>query len=208
VLAFGDHAAGRSPRMETLARAGTLSGGEGVDAAFRPETTLAHGARISGDDWELEALWTPGHFGNHLSFAAPDRDVLFCGDLVMGWSTSLVSPPDGDLSAFMASLALLATRPEARFLPGHGDPIADPRARLAELAAHRRMRSAQIQAALEAAPGSAAALAARIYTDIPAALLPAAARNVLAHLIDMVSKNEACHVGPLTAETVFWAPGK
>lgn len=208
VLAFGDHLAGRSPVMEALAQDGALSGGEGVDAAFFPDICIAHGETVSGDDWALEALWTPGHFGNHLSFAAHDRNVLFCGDLVMGWSSSLVSPPDGDLSAFMASLALLATRPEATFLPGHGDPITDPQARLAELAAHRRMRSAQIEAALDAAPGSAEELAAKIYTDIPAALLPAAARNVLAHLIDMVSKNEAQHDGALTAGTVFSRPGK
>ncbi|MDD9715241.1 MBL fold metallo-hydrolase [Dinoroseobacter sp. PD6] len=205
VLAFGDASAGRSPVMAALAEGGALEGGEGVDRAFEPDIRLAHGDRVDGGDWTLEALWTPGHFGNHLSFACPEQDALFCGDLVMGWSTSLVSPPDGDLSAFMASLDLLARRREATFHAGHGAPIVDPRARIAELVAHRQMRSTQIRAALGEAPGTAAALAARIYTEIPRPLLPAAARNVLAHLIDMASRNEADHEGPLTSQTVFRA---
>lgn len=206
VHAFGDATAGRSPHMQALADGGDLLGGEGVDAAFSPEVVLEDGALVTHGDWQLEALWTPGHFGNHMAFARPDAGEIFCGDLVMGWASSLVSPPDGDLSAFLRSLSRLAERPEKRFYPGHGEVVADPQSRLAELRAHREMRSAQIREALRDQPGTARQLAERIYTDTPAALLPAATRNVLAHLIDMVTQKEAITQGPIAVHSQFYTP--
>lgn len=206
VLAYGDAQAGRSAEMAALAAQGGLAGGEGVDASFTPDQMLDDGEVVRHGDWQLEALWTPGHFGNHLSFALPEGQGLLCGDLVMGWASSLVSPPDGDLAAFMASLARLAARRDAVYYPGHGEPITAPAERVAELKAHREMRGRQIAEALRDAPGTAAELAARIYTETPAALLPAAARNVLAHLIEMASKNEAHHKGALRADSVFAPP--
>lgn len=199
IWAFGDAFAGRSPRMEGL----EVGGGEGVDAAFRPDFTLAHDDVLDTSLGPVRALWTPGHFGNHLCFALPGGTML-TGDLVMGWASSLVSPPDGDLTDFMASLDLLASRPEDRlYLPGHGAPITEPLARVSELRAHREMRNTQILDALSHAPGTAHSLAARIYTDIDPKLLPAAARNVLAHLIDMRSKNLTKTQGPLSASANF-----
>lgn len=193
VLAFGDAGAGRSPVMARLAAAG-LSGGEGVDEGFAPDVALADGARIEGEGWSLRAIHTPGHFGNHLSFAWEDR--IFTGDHVMGWASSLVSPPDGDMGAYMASLGRLAAEGARVFHPGHGAAIEDPAARLAALAAHRRAREAAILAALDREGQDPAALTARIYTDTPPALLPAAARNVLAHLIDLAERNLAEAEGP------------
>ncbi|MCR8550171.1 MBL fold metallo-hydrolase [Salipiger sp. P9] len=201
VLAFGDAASGRSEAMQALAETGLAGGGEGVDAAFLPDEILADGARVAGDGWVLEALHTPGHFGNHLAFAW--GDALFCGDLVMGWASSLVSPPDGDLTDFMASLARLSARPWRVFHPGHGAPVEAPSARLAELTRHRQMREAQILAALAAGPADAAGLAARIYTETPPALLPAAARNVLAHLLDLHTKGRVSTSGALTKNALF-----
>lgn len=203
VLAFGDYRSGRSRIMSDLAAKGELSGGEGVDHGFVPDRRLSHGELVSEETWSLEALWTPGHFGNHMSFASRAHGALFCGDLVMGWSSSLVSPPDGDLAAFLASLAQLVERSETIYFPGHGEPITDPASRISELVAHRLMRSRQIRTALAEAPGDATDLAARIYTDVPETLLPAAARNTLAHLIDMASKNEATYDGALTAHSEF-----
>lgn len=204
IFAFGPASAGRSPHMEALAAAGTIAGGEGVDAHFAPDALLADENEISHGDWALRALWTPGHFGNHLCFAWEREEILFSGDLVMGWASSLVSPPDGDLGAFLASLNRLAVRPADRtFYPGHGEPISEPKARIAELIAHRQMRHQQIESALREAPGTAAQLAARIYTDTPKTLLPAAARNVLAHLIEMVENSEAIHQGVLHVDTQF-----
>ncbi|WP_417208846.1 MBL fold metallo-hydrolase [Antarctobacter sp.] len=183
ILGFGPPEAGRRPVMQALAEGGLVGGGEGVDRGFVPDQALADGDIVQADGWRIEALHTPGHMANHLSFAC--GDVLFSGDLVMGWASSLVSPPDGDLTAFMASLERLQTRDWSVFHAGHGAPVLDPAARLAELLAHRRAREAAILDALTDGPATARALADRIYTDTPAALLPAAARNVLSHLIDM-----------------------
>jgi glyoxylase-like metal-dependent hydrolase (beta-lactamase superfamily II) len=186
VLAFGDAQAGRSTVMQSLAAQGLAGGGEGVDAGFRPDITLPDGGSVTGEDWQITALWTPGHFGNHLCFGFDD--ILFTGDLVMGWASSLVSPPDGDLTDFMASCARLQTRDDRIYLPGHGAAVTEPAARLRWLIAHRTMREAAILDALTHAPADAATLAAAIYTDTPAALLPAAARNVFAHLVDLTQK--------------------
>lgn len=184
VLAFGDSTAGR---RGDIARLQGIGGGEGIDAGFRPDVTLADGEAVGGAGWSLAALHTPGHMGNHLCFAL--GDAVFTGDHVMGWATSMVSPPDGDLGAFMASLEKLLPRADRVFYPAHGDPVTAPQARVAELIAHRRRREAQILAELEKAPHDAGGLAAAIYTDVPPALLPAATRNVMAHLIDLTDRN-------------------
>lgn len=197
VFAFGPADAGRSPTMQRLAADGLSAGGEGIDHAFRPDIPLGHGAILQSADWTLEALHTPGHIGNHLSFRL--GDAIFCGDLVMGWATTLISPPDGDLVDFLRSLDLLARLAPRVLYPAHGDPVTDPPARLAELAAHRRSRSAQIMAALDRAPRTAHALAARIY-DIPPALMPAAERNVLAHLLALWDLGAVACDGPPAAD--------
>ncbi|MGB1208925.1 MAG: MBL fold metallo-hydrolase, partial [Paracoccaceae bacterium] len=183
VLAFGDAQSGRSAVMQHLAQGGMLGGGEGIDTAFCPDHSLADGDVISGPDWQITALHTPGHMGNHLCFAW--GDILFCGDLVMGWASSLVSPPDGDLTDFLASCRRMRARLWRIAHPGHGAPLFDPAARLNWLIAHRLQREAAILEALTQGPATAATLARAIYTQTPRALLPAAERNVLAHLVDL-----------------------
>ncbi|MBU2982172.1 MBL fold metallo-hydrolase [Lentibacter algarum] len=201
VLAFGDSKSGRSDTMNDLAAQGLAGGGEGVDEGFAPDIMLVDGESVHHGDWALTALHTPGHFGNHLSFAM--RDMVFCGDLVMGWASSLVSPPDGDLTAFMASCRKLATRDWRVFHAGHGAPIEDPEARLNWLIEHRLGREAQILAALENSPATAEALARQIYTETPPALIPAATRNVFAHLIDLHIHKRVSAAPQLSAEAVF-----
>jgi glyoxylase-like metal-dependent hydrolase (beta-lactamase superfamily II) len=198
VLAFGDSAAGRNPDIAALTG---LGGGEGIDARFAPDQCLADGETVDGDGWLVTALWTPGHMGNHLCFAL--GDAVFTGDHVMGWATSMVSPPDGDLTAFMASLEKLQGRHDRVFYPAHGAPVTEPEARLAELIAHRRGREAQILSALDGGPATIPALTARLYSDVPEALLPAAQRNVLAHLIDLTQRGLAGPQGELSAKAVF-----
>lgn len=198
ILAFGDAKAGRRSGIEGLA------GGEGVDADFAPDVTLADGARIEGEDWALTAHHTPGHFGNHLSFQWDD--LVLTGDVVMGWSSTLISPPDGDLADYFRTLERLAALGARRFLPAHGAPVDDPAARLAELAAHRRSRSAQIMAALREGPADAAALTARLYRDVDPILHPAAARNVLAHLVALADLGALTPDGPITPATRFHLP--
>ena len=201
VLGFGGSDAGRRPAMDALAAGGDIGGGEGVDQDFRPDVVLADGTRVSGRDWSLTAVHTPGHFGNHLSFVFDD--VIFSGDHVMGWASSLISPPDGDMCAYMASLDRLSTLPARRFYPAHGAPVTEPAKRLAELAAHRRAREADILRALEAGPAAIPALTRRIYTDVHPALFPAAERNVFAHLLDLTQRNRVSPVGPIGFSTVF-----
>lgn len=183
VLAFGHSHAGRSPIMQALADQGLTGGGEGIDHDFAPDTTLADGAVVSGKDWELTALHTPGHIGNHLCFHW--QNAVFTGDHVMGWASSLVSPPDGDLTDFMRSCDRLVGIDAAVYYPGHGAPVADPAARLNWLMTHRRGREAQIMGALSGNTHDVRSLTKAIYTDIPNGLLPAAERNVFAHLIDL-----------------------
>ncbi|MDQ2066795.1 MBL fold metallo-hydrolase [Xinfangfangia sp. CPCC 101601] len=186
ILAYGTATDGRSPAMQRLVAAGMNGGGEGLDLSFTPDRLLRHGERISGSDWSLQALHTPGHLGSHLCFAW--EDVLFCGDHVMAWAPSLVSPPDGDMGAYMESLAKLAAQNWRLLLPAHGDPIFEPAARLAELTAHRRVREAQILGTLGAEPICLEVLTARIYSDIGPELLPAAQRSALSHLLDLAER--------------------
>lgn len=216
ILGFGPAHSGRSDRMRRLA-ADNIGGGEGADEAYRPDVTVADGAAFASTDfaagtaveWRLTALHTPGHTSDHLSFAlaGPAADepsrALFCGDLVMGWSTSLISPPDGDMGAFMRSLGVLQRREDGPYLPGHGAPIADPPARLAELIAHRKGREAQILAALADGPSDAEGLVRRLYRDVDPRLHAMAARNVLAHLIDLWEREQIAPTGPFSAAAVF-----
>ncbi len=186
VLAFGDATSGRSPAMQRLAGAG-IGGGEGVDAGFAPDIQLRDGESLHGTGWSLRAFHTPGHFGNHLCLEW--NGALFTGDLVMGWASSLVSPPDGDLTRFMRSCARMRNLAPRILYPGHGAPVVDAVDRIDWLIAHRRGREAQILAALSDGPASPDALTALIYADTPAALRPAAMRNILAHLIDLAERN-------------------
>lgn len=187
VQAFGPAGSGRTALMRRLAAEGLEGGGEGVDRGFRPDLTLAEGDRVTGAGWALEVLHMPGHMGEHLCFAW--GDVLFSGDHVMGWAPSLVSPPEGDMGAYMAGLARLQARDWRLMLPTHGPAIRDPAARLAELVAHRRGREAQILAAVRAGAEDLAQITARAYPGLAAALLPAASRNALAHLIDLAERS-------------------
>lgn len=194
----------RSAEMERLAAAGGLGGGEGIDAGFAPDRLLADGDAVEGAGWRLEAVHTPGHLGDHLCFAWAGGGGLFSGDTVMGWATTMISPPDGDLGAFLASLRRLRDRPERVYYPGHGGPLHDPRGMIDWQLAHRAAREAQILAALEhAGPADVPALVALVYPGLHPALRPAAGRSVLAHLIDLAARGLARSDGPLAADAKF-----
>ena len=201
IWAFGGPEAGRSAVMSDLAQAGLAGGGEGIDTAFRPDITVADGDLIDGDGWTLEVIHTPGHLGNHIALGLGDS--CFTADHVMGWASSLVSPPDGDLTDFMDACARLRARHWSVFHPGHGAPIQDPAGRLDWLIEHRLMREAQILSALETGPATARELAERIYIETPPALLPAAERNVFAHLVDLTGKSRVEPQGKLAVSARF-----
>jgi len=206
VYGFGDARAGRSDTMVALAQAGAhLGGGEGVDDSFVPDEVLADGDVLHGGDWALEAWHTPGHMANHLCFVWHEGQAGFSGDHVMEWATTLVSPPDGDLTAFMDSLRKMQGRCDRLVLhPGHGEAVRDAEGRIADLLAHREGREAQILAALAAGPAQISTLTAAIYTDVDPRLLPAAARNVFAHLIDLHGRGLVVCDG-LPGAVVDWA---
>ena len=123
VLAFGRATDGRSAAMAEIARRYEIEGGEGLDLAFEPDQRLSDGAVLESDEWQVEALHTPGHLSNHMSFFLSGSDVVLTGDTVMGWSSTLISPPDGSISAFMGSMDRLMARPERLYLPGHGPAV-------------------------------------------------------------------------------------
>jgi glyoxylase-like metal-dependent hydrolase (beta-lactamase superfamily II) len=163
--------------------------GPRADAAFdfdyRPDRVLADGEALDGEGWRLGAVATPGHTSNHLCLALEGTGLLFTGDHVMGWSTTVVSPPDGDMTDYMKSLALLLGRDDRLYHPAHGPAVGNPHAHVRALIAHRRMRERQILAQLEAGEGRIAAMVATLYRDIDPRLHPAAGRSVLAHLVDL-----------------------
>tara|TARA_R110002051_G_scaffold57104_11_gene105918 strand:+ start:12682 stop:13596 length:915 start_codon:yes stop_codon:yes gene_type:complete len=201
IHAFGTHLAGRSSIMVNLAANGLAGGGEGIDHGFIPDIVLKDGDRVNGKDWSLTTLHTPGHIGNHLSFAW--NDAVFTGDHVMGWASSLVSPPDGDLTDFMQSCEKLQNTHARVFYAGHGAPIYDPRGRLLWLINHRNAREAQILASLSDGEADVATLTRKIYTDIPTALVLAAERNVFAHLVDLYQKRKIIAATALSSQATF-----
>jgi glyoxylase-like metal-dependent hydrolase (beta-lactamase superfamily II) len=162
--------------------AGDGSAEEAVDRDFFPDVLVKDGESIAGDGFTIGCLHTPGHTANHMCYALAEEAALFSGDTVMGWSTSVVAPPDGDMGDYLASLEKLRARDERILYPTHGSPITTPRDWLDQLIAHRRMRQAQVVAALKAGATTVGALVAAIYPGLDAALHAAAAAQMQAHL--------------------------
>ena len=173
--------------------------GPRADAAFDPdydpERVLADGEIVTGAGWTLEAVATPGHTSNHLCFALRESGALFSGDHIMGWSTTVVSPPDGDMAAYMASLDKLLAREDRIYYPAHGDPVQEPRRFVRAVAAHRRARERQILDLLERESQPIPAMVAVMYRGIDPRLHGAAGRSVLAHLIDLEARDRVWRDG-------------
>ena len=162
-----------------------IASDEAFDPDYRPDRVLAEGESVSGPGWRLDAVATPGHTSNHLCFALPETGALFSGDHVMGWSTSIVAPPDGNMTDYLASLAKLAARHDSVYFPTHGPAVEDPQAQVLRLIAHRRERENQILAQLEAGAARISGIVSNMYREVDPRLHPAAALSVLAHLIDL-----------------------
>ncbi|MCE2841544.1 MAG: MBL fold metallo-hydrolase [Novosphingobium sp.] len=155
------------------------------DHGYAPDRILTDGERISGPDWTIEAVATPGHTSNHLCYSLTQSGALFTGDHVMAWSTSVVSPPDGDMSAYMASLQKLYDRDDKRLYPAHGPAVDKPRQLVRGMLGHRRSREAQILRLLSEGPQAIPAMVAVMYKGLDPRLTGAAGRSVLAHLVDL-----------------------
>jgi len=158
------------------------------EGAFAPDVSLCAGGRVAGQGWAFEAIPTPGHTSNHICYALLEEKALFTGDHIMGWSTTIVAPPDGDMTAYMASLEQVRARGFATLWPTHGPPIRQPEPFLAAYAAHRRARETQILTALQSGPARIGELVPKLYADVDPRLHPAAACSMLAHMIDLARR--------------------
>lgn len=178
--AFGPHGEGTYERGEPVEA--------GADRDFQPDERLRDGDVIEGEGWSIESVHTPGHCGNHMCFQLREERALFTGDHVMGWSTSVICPPDGDMSDYMASLALLLERTDRTLLPTHGPPIEDPKAFVRTFIEHRNNREAQVLECVASGLERIDEMVSRMYTDVPALLHGAAARSVFAHLLRLLDR--------------------
>ena len=191
---FGPHAGGKrgEPGIE-----------EGGDWDFVPDVVVRDGDEIAGTNWRFEAVHTPGHTSNHLCFALADSGILFSGDHVMDWSTRVIAPPDGDMAAYMASLEKLLERQDEVYWPTHGPAITEPQRHVRAFIAHRREREAGIIDCLKSGLGTPDAIVERLYVGLNPALRRAAARSVLAHLIDLIGRDLVATDGPPSPEAQY-----
>ena len=158
----------------------------GHDLAFTPDIDICGGGAVfEGPGWTLEAIATPGHTSNHICFALREENALFSGDHIMGWSTTVVSPPDGDMTAYMQSLELVKARNFTTLWPTHGPPVLEVDSFIAAYIAHRRAREAQVLKAVAEGHGRIKDMVPVLYAETDKRLWPAAARSVLGHMIDL-----------------------
>jgi glyoxylase-like metal-dependent hydrolase (beta-lactamase superfamily II) len=167
-----------------------------ADMDFMPDVKLSDGEVVSGDGWTMEAITTPGHTANHMAYAFKEADLLFAGDHVMAWSTTIVAPPDGAMSDYMASLHKLARRSEPIYLPGHGAPVRDAPRYVQFLIQHRRGREASILHRLGKGPADIPTIVKAVYIGLDPRLVGAAALSTLAHMEDLVARGVVTTDGP------------
>ncbi len=161
----------------------------GDDQPFHPDQVLHGGDVIEGDDWSLEVVHTPGHASNHLCYLVREEGALFTGDHVMGWSTTVLPPPDGDLGEYVSSLENLVERSQDRvYLPGHGPAVHEPHSFVRALVAHRQERNEQILGVLGTGPATIAEIVPQLYASVRKQIWPAAAASVYAHLLDLYAR--------------------
>lgn len=159
----------------------------GDDLRFRPDVSLSHGEQLSGPGWTVEAISTPGHTSGHMCFALIEENALFSGDHIMGWSTTVISPPDGVMQDYLDSLELIEGRGFSTIWPTHGPPVTDPATFVSAYRAHRLDREAQILARLAAGEMTIRAMVPSMYASVDQRLWPAACHSVLAHMVRLVA---------------------
>lgn len=181
------YAFGRSASA-VAALADSPSGKSFVNDYFLPDVHMTHGDRVAHDDWELEALHTPGHAPDHLCFALSGRRILFSGDHVMAWNTSVIAPPEGRMADYLASLAMLLDRNDWLYLPGHGGRLEEPQRMVKAYLIHRRMREQEILELIRAGSATIQQIVPAVYRGLESRLLPAASLSVLAHVEHLIDR--------------------
>ena len=190
---FGPHGQGRYERGATVEAGGDLD--------FTPDVRLAHGQIVEGDGWSVECVHTPGHCSNHLCFQLRQEGTLITGDHVLGWSTSVISPPDGDMGDYLRSLELLLERDDRLYLPAHGPAIEDPKPFVRSFIEHRKQREDQIVDCLRQGKHLISEMVPVMYAALPAFMHPAAARSVFAHVLHMIERGMIAFDGEQPALT-------
>ena len=193
--AYGPHGAGQLERGVPVE--------EGGDMQFQPDWRVRHGDVIHGDGWSVECVYTPGHTSNHVCYQLRGESALFTGDHVMGWSTSIISPPDGDMAAYMASLELLLERQDRIYWPTHGPCIDDPGPLVSAFIAHRREREGQVVDCIGRGVSRIRDMVPLMYTDLAEFMYPAAARSVLAATVYLVGNGTLATDGEPALDSVY-----
>jgi len=206
VAATGAKTAGFGRRaLQHGAKRTSPSGGEYVDQDFMPDVPLTDRSRLAGDGWALTAVYTPGHAPDHLCFALEGTGILFSGDHVMGWNTSVVAPPEGKMGDYMRSLELLGERTDRVYFPGHGGQVDEPQRLVKAFLLHRRMREQAILDCIRSGTDTVKAIVPAIYRDLDPKLLSAASLSVLAHVEHLISRGLVRCDLPLSADRVLSA---
>ena len=195
---YGPHGAGRFERGAQVE--------EGADIDFAPDVEVRHGDVVEGQGWSVECVHTPGHTSNHICFQLREENALFSGDHVMGWSTTIVSPPDGDMGAYLGSLELLLGRNDAVYWPTHGPCIAKPQPFVRAYLQHRKDREAQILDCLGKGIGGIGEMVPIMYRELPEFMHPAAARQVFAAMLYLVEQGRAACEGELGVHAAYRLP--
>ena len=187
---YGPHGSGRPKEGEE-----TVVVEEGADFEFAPDVEVRDGDVIECDGFSFECVYTPGHTSNHMCYRLREDRALFCGDHVMGWSTTIVSPPDGHMGTYIASLERLLDGDDRTYWPTHGAPIHDPGPFVESLIEHRHLRARQVEACLRDGIDTIPEMVKRLYHDLPVAMHPAAARSVLSTVIHLIEQGAVVRAG-------------
>lgn len=193
--AYGPHGAGKLEQGVPVE--------EGGDMEFVPDVLVTDGEVIQGESWSVECVYTPGHTSNHMCFQLRENLALFTGDHVMGWSTSIISPPDGDMAAYLGSLDKLLRRNDTVYWPTHGPAIVEPKAHVEAFIAHRLERESQILKCIDEGVHQIPDMVPMMYKDTPEFMYPAAARSVLAAVEHLVQKDVLRTGGNLTLNDAY-----
>lgn len=201
-LAFGTALDGLSNDMKRICKMGLTFETFGIDTEFVPDHFLEDKEKISSLEWEVVAHHTPGHLSNHICYQYLDK--LFTGDHIMEWSTSVISPPEGDVSQFINSCEKIYNLHCEKFYPGHGIPVENPSERIVELIEHRKKREAEILNFLKNRDATISQITKKIYLNIDQNLLSVASRNVKAHLVDLIIKKQVT-VDDISSDTAIYS---
>ena len=188
IIGFGSADEARTNFMKRLSSSLDLGGEEGIDKELALDEKVYDKQFLERNNYSFEVIHTPGHLSNHICLSVKEKKALFSGDHVMGWATTLISPPDGDLGSFIKSLEKLSTRDEKIYYPGHGKPLKEPKQMVLAQIAHRRDREKQILSSIAKISRTPEEIVDNVYIDLNPMLKRAAVRNVLAHLIDLYER--------------------